>query len=101
MSARAGTLAADEIAVGGRHTALAGRNRVAVDRETHRAAGLAPFEAGLEKDAVQPLGLGLPLDVLRARDDPGPHMACHLAALGDLGGVAQVAQPTVGARTDE
>src|SRR5882757_7819914 len=48
MRAPARSLAADEIAVGGRHTALARRDGVAVDGQAHRAARLAPFEACVE-----------------------------------------------------
>src|SRR6266404_5216382 len=73
VGASARPLPADEIAVRGGDAALSGRDRVAVHRQAHRAAGLAPFEAGLEEDSVQPLSLGLPLDVLRARHDPGAH----------------------------
>ena len=64
----------------------AGRHALAVGGEAHRAAGLAPFEAGVEEDAVQPLGLGLALDALRAGHDPGGHVSrpcagpCAIAA---------------------
>src|SRR3984893_6100856 len=63
--------------------------------------GLAPLEAGLEEDAVESLGFGHALDVLRAGHHPGAHVARHLAALGDLGGVAKIRHPAVGAGTDE
>src|SRR5262245_31718235 len=56
------TLAAFEVAVRGRGAALAGLQAVVVHGETHRAARLAPFEAGLAEDAVEPFLLGLPLD---------------------------------------
>ena len=36
-----------------------GADLVAVGAEAHRAAGMAPLEAGVAEDAVQPLGLGL------------------------------------------
>src|SRR5882672_3099490 len=90
MGAPARSLAADEVAVRRRDAALSRRDGVAVDREAHRAAGLAPFEARLLEDAVDTLGLGLALDVLRARHDPGADMARNLAALRYLGGSAQV-----------
>src|SRR5262245_3643426 len=43
-------LATLEVAVRGRGAALAGRELVWVHGEAHRAARLAPFEAGLHKD---------------------------------------------------
>src|SRR6266851_800031 len=73
MRASARPLATDEVAVGGRDAPLAGCDGVAVDRQAHRAARLAPFETGVEEDAVEALGLGLALDVFGARHDPGPH----------------------------
>ena len=54
-----------------RRCAAPGGTRLAVDGEAHRAAGLAPFEAGVAEDAVEALGFGLALDALRARHDPG------------------------------
>src|ERR1700689_4140100 len=61
MGAAAAALAALEIGVGGRGAALARLELVGVHGEAHRAAGLAPFEARLEEDAVEPLLLGLVL----------------------------------------
>jgi hypothetical protein len=40
-----------------------------VHRQAHRAAGLAPFEAGFGEDAVEPFGFCLPLDEAGARHD--------------------------------
>src|SRR4051794_29574919 len=54
MGARPRTLAADKIAVGGRDRALSGGDGFAVGGKAHRAAGLAPFEAGIGKDFVEP-----------------------------------------------
>src|SRR5258708_32631220 len=55
VRAPARPLPADEVAVGGRDAALAGCDRVAIHRQAHRAAGLAPIEAGGEEDAVHAL----------------------------------------------
>src|SRR6476620_11555264 len=63
MRARAWPLAADEIAVGGRDRALAGRHRLAICGQTHRAARLAPLKARLDEDLVQPFGDRITLDV--------------------------------------
>src|SRR5207244_1037799 len=71
MGARAGPLAADEVAVGGRDAPLPRRHSLAVRRDAHRAAGLAPFEAGFAENLVEALGFGLALDPLRAGHDPG------------------------------
>src|SRR4029079_16221724 len=92
-------LAADEVAVRGRGDALAERAGVAVDADAHRAARLAPVEAGLAGDLVAPLCFGLLLDQARACHDPGGDLG--LAALGDGGGGAQVLDPAVGAGADE
>src|SRR6185436_15137586 len=48
-------LPALEVAVRGRHAVLAGLELVAVHRQAHGAAGLAPLAAGLLEDRVQPL----------------------------------------------
>src|SRR4029453_16985323 len=101
MGARAGALPADEVAIGRRDAALARRHALAVGGDAHRAAGLAPFEAGLLEDAVEPFGLGLTLHALRARYDPGVHMRRFLPALDDRRGGAQVGDAAVGARADE
>src|SRR5690349_10140473 len=72
MSAHAGTLAADEVAVGGRGNALARLAGVAVHADAHRAAGLlAPFEAGVAEHLVEALGFGLLLHQAGASHDPG------------------------------
>src|SRR3984885_8710328 len=61
MGAAFVALAALEIAVRGRGAALAGAKLVGVHRQAHRAAWLAPLEAGGEENPVQAFGLGLGL----------------------------------------
>src|SRR3989442_14547136 len=61
MRAAARALAAFEIAVGGRGATLARIEPIGIHAQAHRAAGLAPLEADVAKDAVQPLALGLGL----------------------------------------
>src|SRR5437868_3073215 len=97
MGARPWALAADKIAVGGRDRALTGSNRFTVGGKTHRASGLAPFEAGIGKDLVQPFGDRIALDGLRTRHDPGTDAGSNLAAARDLGGGPQITEPAVGA----
>src|ERR1700704_6007505 len=70
VGAHAAALAADEVAVRGRGDALAGEAGIAVHADAHRAARLAPFEAGLAEDLVESLRLGLLLDQAGARDHP-------------------------------
>jgi hypothetical protein len=79
-------LAALEIAVRGRGAALARLELVGIHRQAHRAARLAPLEAGLAEDLVQPLGLGLRLDQARA----GHHQRL-LDAVADLRPLATAA----------
>ena len=55
-------LAALEIAVRGRGAALARIELVGIHRKAHRAAGLAPFEAGFDEDLVEAFGFGLLFD---------------------------------------
>src|SRR6185503_19591972 len=98
MGAHADALPADEVAVGGRGDALAEHADIAVDADAHRAARLAPVEAGLAEDLVEALGLGLLLDQARAGHDPGRDAG--LAALGDGGRRAQVLDAAVGAGAD-
>src|SRR2546428_14041447 len=69
MRPPARALAALEVAVGGRGATLAGREPVRIHAEAHRAAGLAPLEAGIAEDAVEALALGLLLHQARARHD--------------------------------
>src|SRR5215208_4112043 len=81
VRAAARALAALEVAVRGRRAALAGLQLVRVHGQAHRAALAAPVEARGGEDLVQALGLGLRLDLHRARDDHGVHVAADLLAL--------------------
>ena len=94
-------LAALEVPVRGADRVLAGRQLVAVHRDAHRAAGLAPLGAGRPEDRVEPLALGLALHLVRAGHDHHPDAVGDLVALEDLGGEAEVADPAVRARADE
>src|SRR3954454_17046459 len=66
MRSAAGTLAAFEIAVRGGSAAFTRLQPIIVHREAHRAAGLAPLEAGAREELVQPLRFSLPFDRARA-----------------------------------
>src|SRR5580693_120493 len=69
VGAAARTLAALEVAVGGRRTPLAGTQPVVVHAQAHRASRLPPFESRRREDAIQPFALGLRLDRPRSRHD--------------------------------
>src|SRR3954469_3095390 len=94
-------LAALEVAVARRGAALAGRERVRVHPEAHRAAGAAPVEPRGAEDLVEALLLGLRLHLLRPRNDHGVHAARDLAALDHGGRGPEVADARVRARADE
>ena len=73
------TLPSLEIAVRGRGATLARLEPVVVHGHAHRAAGIAPFEAGVEEDAVEPLRLGLHA---HARPSPARRSPRRRARLG-------------------
>ena len=101
MRAPSPALPAFEIPVGGRGAALARTEDVVVHAETHGAAGIAPLEAGLGEDAIEPFPLRLSLDPPRAGHDHRAHAAGHLSALRHFGGFAQIFDPRVGAGPEE
>ena len=78
-----------------------GPQLVAVHRDAHRAAGLAPFGAGRLEDLGQALGLGFALHLVRARDDHQADAVRDVAVLEHAGGQPQVADPAVGAAPHE
>src|SRR5882724_3807817 len=97
MGPGARSLAADKIAIGGGDRTLPRRHRLAIGGKAHRTPRLAPFEAGVDKYLVEPLGHGVALDRLGARHNPGPHTRRDLTAPRDLSGRTKVAQATIGA----
>src|ERR1700729_3893368 len=101
MGAAPVALTALEIAVRGRSAALARRKLVRVHGQAHRAARLAPLEAGGEKDLVETLGLGLRLDQARSRHDHRADSLAPLMAARDCGRGAQILDAAVGAGADE
>src|SRR3954466_15751771 len=73
MRARARSLPAAEIAVGGGGAALAGRDDITVHADAHRTAAFAPGEPRLREDLVKAFLLGLMLHLCR----PAPPQAGH------------------------
>src|SRR5258708_35688111 len=63
------TLAAFEVAVGGRSAALARLELVRVHGQAHGTTRLAPFEASLDEDLVEAFGLRLLFDDTGTRHD--------------------------------
>ncbi len=100
MGASTAALAALEVAVARARRPLAGSELVGVHRQAHRAPRLAPVGAGGGEDPVEPLGLGLRLDGVAARDDHHP-LRRDVAAVEHRRGGAQVLDAAVRARPDE
>src|SRR5438552_14355768 len=66
-----------EVPVAGRRAALTRSENVRIHAEAHRATRVAPFKAGVAKQCVKTLGLGLPLHARRSRYDHGTHLRMH------------------------
>ena len=101
MRAPALALAALEVAVRGRRAALARAQDVRVHPQAHRAAGAAPVEAGGAEDLVEPLGLGLRLDLRRAGDDHRADVPATLRPSTIAPRLAEVPDARVRAGADE
>src|SRR5688572_4107919 len=99
MRARAGALAADEIAVRRGDATLAAADRVAVGADAHRAAGRAPRESRVPENAIETFLLGLGAHLLGAGRRQRGHL--RLAALEERSRRAQVGETAVRARPDE
>src|SRR5580704_16565820 len=95
------SLPALEIPVGRADHALPQPETFASCIKTHRAAGLAPFEAGGLEDEIQALLLREPLDRRRSWNADRAHAWRHLAILEDCRRAAQIAQSAVGAGADK
>src|SRR5688572_33309371 len=102
MRAPAGPLATLEVAVRCGGAALSGFEPVRVHAQAHRAARLAPFEAGLAEHAVEPLAFGLALHHPRSRHHQRKlDVRRDAPSLHHRGCRAQILDARVGARADE
>src|SRR3954447_11301598 len=101
MGAALVALAPFEIAVRGGGATLARRELVGIHRQTHGATGLAPFEAGLDEDLIEPFRLRLLLHQAGARHDHRIDVAVDALAVDHPGDRAQILDPSVGAGADE
>src|SRR6202167_2129969 len=101
MRAPAASLTPLEVAIRGRGAALAWGEDVWVHAKAHRAASDAPVKAGVAEDAIEPLCLGLSLDLLGAGHDHRVDRRGDFATCYDLGGGAQITNARVCAGADE
>ena len=60
MRARARTLTAAEVPVGGRGTTFARRHQVAVDANAHGATGIRPFQSSVAENTIESFVFRLP-----------------------------------------
>src|SRR5262245_65895128 len=100
MGAPEPALAALEIAVRGRGTALLGAKLIRVHAEAHRAAWLAPVEACVLEDLVEAFGLSLLLHQPRARHDHGADDFMYMPTVDYARSLAQILDAAIGAGTD-
>src|SRR3569623_3526581 len=101
MGAALEALTALEVTVRGRSATLFRRQLVGIHRKAHRAARLAPLEAGLDEDLVEAFGFRLLLHETRARHHHGDEDAVEDEPVDDLRGRAQLFDATGGARAEE
>src|SRR6185436_20113479 len=94
-------LAPLEVAVRRRGADLASLEPVGIHSETHRAAGAAPFEAGLPEHLVEAPRLGGPADRLRPRYHERRDVLGDAVTAYEARGFLEVRQPSVRAGADE
>src|SRR5262249_23215657 len=101
VGASACALPAFKVAIAGGKAAPTRFEPVRVHAQAHGAAGLAPFEAGVGKDAVQAFLFCGVLHLLRSRHDHRLHAAGNPIALHHASRAANVLQTSIGARADK
>src|SRR5215469_1078067 len=94
-------LASFKITIAGRSAALAGAQDVGIHSQAHRAARLAPLEAGFLENPVQALAFGSLLHFLRTGNDHSAHAGGDPVAFGNPRGGPQIFQARIGAGADE
>src|SRR5579871_5194967 len=90
-----------EIPVRGRCAAFAAQESVVVHRHAHRTARITPFETGVTKDTIEPLGLRLQADSRRAGYRDRRHIRRDLPSGQKGRGLAKILEAAVGAGPDE
>src|SRR5215212_4916564 len=101
VGAPALALAPLEVAVRGRGAALALGEDVWVHPQAHGAPGAAPVESGVAEHTREPLLFGLGLHLGRPGDDHRLDRGGDAPPFDDRGGLAQVLDARIGARSDE
>ena len=94
-------LAADEVAIGVRHSVVAWRNMLTVHSNALGASGLTPFESRFREDAVEALRFCLALDWHCPCNDPRYDIGRDLASVNHFGCGAKIIDTTLGAGSDE
>ncbi|VTR65978.1 putative Flp pilus assembly protein TadG [Desulfosarcina cetonica] len=92
--------AAVEIAVGGRRADFTLGQHAVAHAQAGPAGGVGHAKAGIHEDLDQAFFQGLGIDLRRGRRDDGAHVVADALTAQHLGGNAQVADATVGARAD-
>ena len=93
--------AADEVAVGGRHGALALGEDAHVAAEAGAAGRRAEGAARLDEGLHGAVGDRVETHLLRARQDDAAHVRVNLLAAQDRGRLTQVREAAVGAAADD
>src|SRR5690349_20048469 len=101
MCPTAAALAAFEIAVRRRRTALARCELIRVHRQAHAAAGLTPLETSVFENAVEPFLLCLLLHQPAAWNDHGVYVSGNLMSVHDRCRSTEVFDSCIRARTDK
>ena len=101
VRAASSSLPALEVAIRCRCAALARPKYILVHAEAHGAAGIPPFETGINEDAVQSFPLCSGLYLLRARHDHRTYSTRNSATLCYAGRFTQILEPGVGAGAEE
>src|SRR5690242_18490810 len=101
MGATAKALPSFEVAVRCRGASLTGFQLVGIHRETHRAAWLAPVEAGRFEDPVEALGFGLQFHKARSGHYHGVDARSHPLACDHARHGPQIFDAPVRAGSDE
>src|SRR4051794_24184290 len=101
MSTPAPSLTTLEVAVRGGGTALAETEDIVVHAQTHGAAGITPFESGIDEDPIEALSFSRLFDLLRARHNQRAHAVGHAPPTGYVCSLTQIIEPGIGARSHE
>ena len=97
----ASTLAALEVSVGRRGTALTDFKLIGIHTEAHGTTRLAPFETGVKEDLVETFRFGLLFYPMRARNNERANTAGDTLPFDHRGRGAEVFDARIGARANK